>query len=205
MTPDAPTPPTSLAAEEQRAADLRAAELREAQFTRKLVLAVLSTLQHKGILKAAEVDALLLAARRAADASTVPTPVAASQALQTPAASAPLQPTAIRARTGLPIKVRAEPARPIALHTQPPAPVTAAPEAPSEGAVSVPSVLQEAVIQEAGPLVPSPLSQPAEADAPAAAPTDYVKSGEVKRLRKGGKEEKGDPAKAPPIFDIQID
>jgi hypothetical protein len=49
------------------------AELRETQYTRKLTLAILSTLQHKGILSSSEVDALLMAARRATDASFAPT------------------------------------------------------------------------------------------------------------------------------------
>ena len=55
-----------------KAAQAHDAELRDALYTRKLLLAVLSTLQHKGILNAAETDALLLAARRATDASFKP-------------------------------------------------------------------------------------------------------------------------------------
>ncbi|ULH16694.1 hypothetical protein MF271_09015 [Deinococcus sp. KNUC1210] len=191
MTPDAPIPSTSLAAEEQRAA-----ELREAQFTRKLVLAVLSTLQHKGILKAAEVDALLLAARRAADASAAVTTAATSTAAPqpapaqpiTPPASTPPQTTEVRASSGIPMKVRAEPARPIALHTQPPAPApTAQPVTPTPE-----------------PAEPQPVA--AATPEEAAAPTERPETGEVRRLRKGGKNSRDDaPAKAPPIFDIQID
>jgi len=90
MTPDAPLPsqPTEAqradvqassdqGAATEREARLKAAqqhdaEVREAQYTRKLTLAILSTLQHKGILSAAEIDALLLAARRSTDASFAP-------------------------------------------------------------------------------------------------------------------------------------
>jgi hypothetical protein len=83
MTQDAPTPipdPASVpgdAASGERDARLKAAqqhdaELREAQYTRKLTLAILSTLQHKGILSSAEVEQLLLAAKRATDASFAP-------------------------------------------------------------------------------------------------------------------------------------
>ncbi|MGI8748656.1 MAG: hypothetical protein ACR2J4_09960 [Deinococcus sp.] len=49
------------------------AQAREVQYTRKLILAILSTLQHKGLLSPGEVDAILLASRRAADASVPPT------------------------------------------------------------------------------------------------------------------------------------
>ncbi len=78
MTQDAPTPagPTDQAAERDtrlKAAQQHDAEVREAQYTRKLTLAILSTLQHKGILSAGEVDALLMAARRSTDASFAPT------------------------------------------------------------------------------------------------------------------------------------
>ncbi|GGR25383.1 hypothetical protein [Deinococcus ruber] len=193
MTPDAPTPSTSLAAEEQRAA-----ELREAQFTRKLVLAVLSTLQHKGILKAAEVDALLLAARRAADAAspavTAATAAATPPSVQPPmpAAPTPLQTTEVRAKTGVPMKVRAEPARPIALHTQPPAPV------PTEQ--PVPQVAEPAEQPQ-----PVAAALPDEAE-PAAVSAERRETGDVRRLYKGGKSSKDDTAsKAPPVFDIQID
>lgn len=55
-----------------KAAQAHDAELREALYTRKLLLAVLSTLQHKGVLSAAETDTLLVAARRATDASFTP-------------------------------------------------------------------------------------------------------------------------------------
>ena len=48
------------------------AELREALYTRKLLLAILSTLQHKGVLTPGETDTLLVAARRATDASFTP-------------------------------------------------------------------------------------------------------------------------------------
>ncbi len=47
-------------------------ELREALYTRKLLLALLSTLQHKGVLTPGETDTLLVAARRATDASFTP-------------------------------------------------------------------------------------------------------------------------------------
>ncbi len=88
MTQDAPTPTpeqdaparepatTALTAPEReaklKAAQARDAELREAQYTRKLSLAILSTLQHKGILSSTEVDQLLLAVRRATDAAFTP-------------------------------------------------------------------------------------------------------------------------------------
>ena len=96
MTPDAPTPqpdatlpdapqPDRLQAESvpeqpesaEREARLKAAqahdaELREALYTRKLLLALLSTLQHKGVLTPGETDTLLVAARRATDASFTP-------------------------------------------------------------------------------------------------------------------------------------
>ena len=88
MTQDAPTPTpeqdapapepatAALTASEReaklKAAQARDAELREAQYTRKLSLAILSTLQHKGILSSTEVDQLLLAVRRATDASFTP-------------------------------------------------------------------------------------------------------------------------------------
>ncbi len=66
---------TAQAAEREarlKAAQARDAELREAQYTRKLSLAILSTLQHKGILSSTEVDQLLLAVKRATDASFTP-------------------------------------------------------------------------------------------------------------------------------------
>lgn len=80
MTQDAPTPPQDAPAPEPtterevrlKAAQARDAELREAQYTRKLSLAILSTLQHKGILSAAEVDQLLVAVKRATDAGFTP-------------------------------------------------------------------------------------------------------------------------------------
>ena len=101
MTPDAPTPqpdatlpnttlpdapqPDRLQAEAEpgqpesaerearlKAAQAHDAELREALYTRKLLLAVLSTLQHKGVLTPGETDTLLMAARRATDASFTP-------------------------------------------------------------------------------------------------------------------------------------
>ena len=55
-----------------KAAQVHDAELREALYTRKLLLAVLSTLQHKGVLTPGETDTLLIAARRATDASFTP-------------------------------------------------------------------------------------------------------------------------------------
>jgi len=55
-----------------KAAQVHDAELREALYTRKLLLAVLSTLQHKGVLTPCETDTLLMAARRATDASFTP-------------------------------------------------------------------------------------------------------------------------------------
>ena len=100
MMPDAPTPPpdaeqpdgtqpptgqpqtaqsqtgTDLTPAERearlKAAQVHDAELREALYTRKLLLAVLSTLQHKGVLTPGETDTLLMAARRATDASFTP-------------------------------------------------------------------------------------------------------------------------------------
>lgn len=44
----------------------------EAEFTRKLVLGVLSTLEHKGLLGKAEVDSILRAARQAAFPAPAP-------------------------------------------------------------------------------------------------------------------------------------
>ena len=55
-----------------KAAQVHDAELREALYTRKLLLAILSTLQHKGVLTPGETDTLLMAARRATDASFTP-------------------------------------------------------------------------------------------------------------------------------------
>lgn len=55
-----------------KAAQVHDAELREALYTRKLLLALLSTLQHKGVLTPGETDTLLVAARRATDASFTP-------------------------------------------------------------------------------------------------------------------------------------
>ncbi|BDP41948.1 hypothetical protein DAETH_19170 [Deinococcus aetherius] len=46
--------------------------LNEAEYARKLALAILSTLQTKGLLSAAEVDAILIAARRAAQGQGTP-------------------------------------------------------------------------------------------------------------------------------------
>jgi len=85
MTQDAPTPPQSAGAAERdarlKAARQHDAELREAQYTRKLTLAILSTLQNKGVLSSAEVDSILLAARRATDAAMANvTPTAAVRA-----------------------------------------------------------------------------------------------------------------------------
>ncbi|WP_019585426.1 hypothetical protein [Deinococcus apachensis] len=50
--PDVPTPPPT-----------------DAEYVRKLALAILSTLQNKGLLSPAEVDSILIAARRAAQES----------------------------------------------------------------------------------------------------------------------------------------
>lgn len=44
----------------------------DAEYVRKLALAILSTLQSKGLLTPAEVDAILIAARRAAQPDTPP-------------------------------------------------------------------------------------------------------------------------------------
>ena len=58
----------------------------EAEYARKLALAILSTLQTKGLLSAAEVDSILIAARRAAQgqASPVPAPAADARPAPTP-------------------------------------------------------------------------------------------------------------------------
>lgn len=53
--PPAPSPPVTAAAEDV--------------YSRKLILAILSTLQHKGLLSSTEVDHILVAARRSADAT----------------------------------------------------------------------------------------------------------------------------------------
>ncbi|GAA5531829.1 hypothetical protein [Deinococcus aluminii] len=45
----------------------------ETEYVRRLALAILSTLQTKGLLTADEVDTILIAARRAAQAQTTPT------------------------------------------------------------------------------------------------------------------------------------
>jgi hypothetical protein len=95
MTPNAPTPPQQADTDQtaatqpltEREAKLQAAkqhdaELREAQFTRKLTLAILSSLQKKGILSATDVDSLLLAARRSADADFKPTAAVRSEFAQ---------------------------------------------------------------------------------------------------------------------------
>lgn len=66
-----------------KAAQQHDAELREAQYTRKLTLAILSTLQHKGILSSTEVEQLLLAAKRATDASFAPSVAVRSEFEQT--------------------------------------------------------------------------------------------------------------------------
>lgn len=47
----------------------------EAEFTRKLVLGILSTLEHKGLLSRGEVDSILRAARQAAFPAPAPTAV----------------------------------------------------------------------------------------------------------------------------------
>ena len=66
-------PPESAEREARlKAAQAHDAELREALYTRKLLLALLSTLQHKGVLTPGETDTLLVAARRATDASFTP-------------------------------------------------------------------------------------------------------------------------------------
>ncbi|WP_425146134.1 hypothetical protein [Deinococcus sp.] len=175
MTQDAsPAAPTT--AEEQHAL-----ELREARFTRKLVLAVLSTLQHKGLLKAAEVDALLLAARRAADASVTAaagTVTAGTVAAPMLPASAPAPATPLGAAPGVAFTVRAEPAKPIALY----APAGSSHDAASHEGVSV---------ERAAAGTPEGASQRADGSMDAARP----ETGEAR----------GRDAKAPPVFDIQID
>lgn len=56
----------------------------EAEYARKLALAILSTLQTKGLLSAAEVDSILIAARRAAQGQASPVPAPAADARPTP-------------------------------------------------------------------------------------------------------------------------
>ncbi|WP_043816780.1 hypothetical protein [Deinococcus maricopensis] len=101
----------------------------EAQYTRKLALAILSTLQQKGVLSAAEVDAILVAARRAAeDATRASTPPAApapdfsqAWAQRRPARPQPAEaPTSTRS------------ASPVNDPAVPEAPRPAAPEVPRE-------------------------------------------------------------------------
>ncbi|MFC4454317.1 hypothetical protein [Deinococcus sonorensis] len=67
MSSDSSAPPA------QDAERQRDAQLREGLYARKLALAILSTLQHKGVLSAKEVDSILLASKRAADTEFVPT------------------------------------------------------------------------------------------------------------------------------------
>lgn len=73
----------------------------EAEYARKLALAILSTLQSKGLLSAAEVDSILIAARRAAQGQAAPAPAAPPSA---PAADARPAPT--------PFQVTVQPAPP---------------------------------------------------------------------------------------------
>jgi hypothetical protein len=72
VSPDSVIPRTTERDARLKAAQQHDAELREAQYTRKLTLAILSTLQHKGILSSTEVEQLLIAAKRATDASFAP-------------------------------------------------------------------------------------------------------------------------------------
>ncbi|SMB92804.1 hypothetical protein [Deinococcus hopiensis] len=62
----------------------------DAEYVRKLALAILSTLQNKGLLTPDEVDAILIAARRAAQQGGTP-PAAPVAAQPTPAARPPLK------------------------------------------------------------------------------------------------------------------
>ncbi|MPY66056.1 hypothetical protein F8S09_05010 [Deinococcus sp. SDU3-2] len=65
----------------------------EVEYVRKLSLAILSTLQAKGLLSADEVDAVLIAARRAAQGAPVATPApAAPRPLAAPAMQVTVQP-----------------------------------------------------------------------------------------------------------------
>ncbi len=215
MTPDS-TPPSadgpreaSLQEAQLREAQLREAQLREAQFTRKLVLAVLSTLQHKGILKAAEVDALLLAARRSADASIATSSVPAAPAA--PEAAAPLaeEPAAVpgapapaQARP-LSFQVRAEPPREIVLHTGP-LTVQTTVDAAQGGAAADDSPASRAdsgqSAAEAVPTESAAAAFPADQGPAAPGTPDPSPPAAGKRARKDGPD-----AKAPPIIDIQID
>lgn len=77
--PDVPTPPPT-----------------DAEYVRKLALAILSTLQNKGLLSAGEVDSILIAARRAAQESAAKggrTPVQEQKPPAEPAQQAAAQPS----------------------------------------------------------------------------------------------------------------
>ncbi|WP_102127836.1 hypothetical protein [Deinococcus planocerae] len=65
----------------------------EAEYARKLALAILGTLQSKGLLSAAEVDSILIAARRAAQGQGLPAPASPAQAPESRPAPTPFQVT----------------------------------------------------------------------------------------------------------------
>lgn len=96
--PDGPVPPSS---------NLGPSGSGDAEYVRKLALAILSALQNKGLLSADEVDAILIAARRAAQTSGAQSP--AAQAAQTPATPPRPDPAP---RGPLQFQVTAKPAAP---------------------------------------------------------------------------------------------
>lgn len=92
----------------------------EGEYARKLALAILSTLQTKGLLSSSDVDAILIAARRSAQGQPAPTP-----------------PTGPRPAP-VPMQVTVQPSAPagVSWHTEtpPPAPEAQAPAPAKTGA-----------------------------------------------------------------------
>ncbi|MBB5233395.1 hypothetical protein [Deinococcus budaensis] len=157
----------------------------ETEYVRKLSLAILSTLQSKGLLSADEVDAILIAARRAAQL-----PGAAAQAR--PGSASPPAPAGTQPAPAMQVTV--QPPGSLTWHTTPPSAASGEETNPTNAEAAVPGARTEEATPEraeAGPPVTDASGeldgQPDSKDADAA----------------GG--EKPEPRPQPPMFDIKLD
>lgn len=182
----------------------------EVEYVRRLSLAILSTLQTKGLLSADEVDAILIAARRAAQL-----PGAASQG-QTRSAATP-QPVPAGARPAAAMQVTVQPPGSLTWHTTPPGAASGAEKqaAPGEGkaeekasAEAVPLAAQaDAAASSSSPLAgPSAVTGEGlgEPEAPQSTPDGNREDGPERAAAQDGADSP-EQRPQPPMFDIKLD
>lgn len=157
----------------------------EVEYVRKLSLAILSTLQTKGLLSADEVDAILIAARRAAQL-----PGAAAQARPGSAS----QPAPAGTHPAPAMQVTVQPPGSLTWHTTPPSPAGAEETIPTSTEAAAPGA-------QSGEAAP----ERAETGSPtsgASGEPDGQPDGQDADAAEGEKPE-GRPQ--PPMFDIKLD